>query len=160
MLKLKRLFLISCAAALFHSCATTIPSIEACAPTGDGLEVAALCQDTNDDGHRRMNLNQWFDFIYAQPERPDPDHPGQMLPAKGPAIAVSSEDWAANEAAIAQLCIRGKCTYAQKRSVARELAFRHRILAANAKRMGKYALPLIRHNEALAAQVFAAQLAE
>lgn len=142
------------------SCSTLIPNIQPCAPTGDIAGVAALCQNTNNDGHRRMNLDQWIDFLYAQPERPDPDHPGKTLPAKGPAIALSSEDWARNETAIAQLCIHGKCTYEEKQAASNELAYRRRVLVANLKRMGIAGQAMIARHDQLSAQLRAAPIVQ
>lgn len=149
-----KLSTISFAAALsLSSCATTIPNIEAVSPIEiPGLpQVAASGQFTNSDDQRLLNHDAWFDFLYAQPERPDPAHPGQTLPAKGPAVCVSSIDWAKNETAIAQLCIHGKCSYEQKQAVVRSLMFHNRTLGK-----GPGVRDLVRANIALAKAVMAA----
>lgn len=155
---LKSLWLVISAAALCNSCSTVIPNIEAVSPTGGVAGVAALGQNTNNDGHRRLSLDEWFDFLYAQPERPDPKHPGGKLPAKGPAVCVSSPDWGRNETAIAQLCIHGKCTYEEQQAVARELRFRGRVLRENAHRMGGDPAGLVAQNASLVAMVLAAPI--
>lgn len=101
-------------AALLNSCATTIPDITVCAPVEGIAGVAALCRKTNSDRKWRLSIEEWFDFIYAQDERSDPKNPGKKLPAKGAALAVSSEDYMRNDLAIAQLCVTGKCSYEQE----------------------------------------------
>lgn len=156
MLKPKKLWLLFSAAAQLTSCSTLIPNIEPCSPTGGVAGVAALCQNTNNDGHRRMDLNHFSDFLFAQPERPDPDHPGQTLPAKGPAVCLSSIHWSENETAIAQLCIRGKCTYEDQQSVARALRFRGRVLRDSVRKMGGDPEGLVAANDALLRKVLAA----
>lgn len=148
------------ASALLSGCATLVPNVEPCSPTGDIAGVAALCQDTNDDAHRRMSLDAWFDFLYAQPERPDPAHPGETLPAKGPAVCLSSDDWRKNETAIAQLCIHGKCTYEQKLATVRELRYRGRVLRANARRLGRDADALVAQNDELVARVLSSPISQ
>lgn len=104
-----------------------IPNIEAVSPIQGTDGVAAFGQYTNTDVHRNLTVDEFFDFLYAQPERPDPFHPGQVLPAKGPAVCMSSVDWASNETALAQLCIQGKCSYEQKKALERMQKFRERV---------------------------------
>ena len=113
----KKWFTTSCVAALLSSCATTIPDIEVCVPTEDFPGIAALCQNTNSDSHRRLTPPQFIDFLYAQPERPDPENPGKKLPEKGPAMFVSSRDYASNEGALAKLCQKAPCSYEQKKDI-------------------------------------------
>lgn len=115
MLNSKLLLKISCAAALLSSCATTIPDIEVCVPTDAFPGVAALCQHTNSDRHRRLTPPELVDMIYARPAIPDPRNPGKMLPEKGPAMIVSSEDYAKNDAALAKLCVKAPCSYEVKK---------------------------------------------
>lgn len=129
---LKKLCIILFAAALLSSCATVVPDIEAVSPVNGVPGVAALAQHTNSDNHRRLDINELLDFLYAQDERPDPKHPGKRLPKKGPAVCVSSVDWQRNETAIAQLCVKGKCTYEQKKVLARMQAFRRKAMRYSA----------------------------
>jgi hypothetical protein len=107
------------AALLLSSCATTVPDIRACSGIEGVPGVSALCRYTNSDKKERLTLDEWLEFLYAQPERPDPKNPGKMLPAKGPAIAVSSDDYRRNDTAMAALCAKGKCTYEQKKALER-----------------------------------------
>lgn len=111
---LKKIWKSLFVAALLHSCAVKVPNIRVCAPVEGVPGVAALCRATNTDQKWRLNIDEWFDFLYAQGERPNPKKPGEKLPAKGPALAVSSEDWQLNETAIGQLCVDGKCNYDQQ----------------------------------------------
>lgn len=113
-------------AALLSSCAVKVPNIRVAAAVEDIPGIAALQRATNTDEKRRMDIDDWFDFLYAQVERPDRHDPDcsidpngvncSWLPAKGPALCVSSEDWQKNETAIAQLCVEGKCSYDQQKT--------------------------------------------
>lgn len=118
MLKLRKTWKLLFVAALLSSCTVKIPDNEVCSGTEGFAGVAALCRQTNSEGKRRLNLDQWLDFLYAREERPDPKNPGQKLPAKGPAICISSEDYRKNETAIAQLCVKVNCNYEIKKQIA------------------------------------------
>jgi hypothetical protein len=158
-MKFSRLSALLFAAVLSSSCGTVIPNIEAVSPIEikELPNVAASGQWTNTDQQRLLDHDEWFDFLYAQPERPDPKNPGKSLPAKGPAVCVSSEHWAKNETAIAQLCIHGKCTYDQQQAAVRALRYRSRSLRANSRRIGKPVAAMLAENERLLAQVLAAR---
>lgn len=78
------------------------------------LEVAALCSWTNHEEKTCKNLDQWTEFLSAMPERPDPRDPTKKLPAKGPAIAMSSEHMEKILALVDALCYKYKaCTFEQ-----------------------------------------------
>lgn len=109
---------------LFNSCAYTIPNIEICSGVSGVPGVGALCQNTNTDDRRRLTVEEWLEFLYAKPERPDPKNPGKTLPEKGPAMCASSVDYAKNETAIAELCVKIKCTYEQKKALERMKNFK------------------------------------
>ena len=117
---------------LVSACSTVIPAIEAVSPVSGYPGVAALGQNTNDDGHRRLTTAEWVDFLYARGEIPNPKDPTKKLPAKGPAVCVSSDDWRKNETAIAQFCENGKCTYEQKKALVRMQGF-HNAVSSPAK---------------------------
>jgi hypothetical protein len=107
----KKLLLLSFAAALFVSCAVKIPNVKPTVGTLEFPGVGAIETESNTGKQRRLTVAEWIDFLYAQPERPDPKNPGKMLPAKGPAVCVSSIDYQKNDTALAQLCVKAKCTY-------------------------------------------------
>lgn len=107
------------AALLLSSCAYTVPNIEVCSGVSGIPGVAGLCQNSNDDARRRLTLEEWLEFLYARPERPDPKNPGKKLPEKGPAMCVSSIDYQKNDSAIAELCVKIHCTYEQKKALSR-----------------------------------------
>lgn len=113
----KRLWKSLFVAALSLSGCTTIPDIEVCTPTDQFPGVAALCRNTNSDHKRRLSPGEFFDFIYAQKERPDPKNPSKKLPEKGPAIFISSEDYRRNDTALGQLCTHAPCSYEVKKSI-------------------------------------------
>lgn len=108
-----------------------MPNIEAVSPIQGVPGVAALAQFSNTDDHRRMNLTEFLDFLYARGELviDDPKNPGKKitLPAKGPAVCTWSEDWQKNEAAAAALCAKGKCTYEVERTLERMRLFREEV---------------------------------
>ena len=117
-------------AALFlNGCAVSVPNLEAVSGVQNVPGVAALAQRTNTDARRRLTLDEWLDFLYAQPERPDPANHGGVLPAKGPAVCLSSVDWARNETALADLCARGSCSYEQVKALERMRTFREEVNA-------------------------------
>ena len=103
---------------LLSGCATTVPDIEVCAGVTDIPGIAATCRNTNSDAKRRLTLDEWIDFLYAQPERPDPKNPGKKLPEKGPTIAISSDDYMKNDIALGKLCTKVPCKYEQKKEIA------------------------------------------
>lgn len=111
-MKLKKLCTILFVAVLFSSCSTTIPNIEVCSPIEGVPNVSAICQNSNTDDSRELGLTDWFEFLYAQQER-------ENKPAKGPAVCMSSIDYQKNDAAIAALCQKGRCTYSQKKAIER-----------------------------------------
>ena len=61
-----------------------------------------------------MTLDQWMDFLYAQPER---IIDGKALPAKGPAVCMSSEDYQVNDTALAQLCVHAPCSWEVRQAI-------------------------------------------
>lgn len=54
-----------------------------------------------------------MDILLAQPERPDPDNPGQTLPAHGAAIFMSAADFTAFKTEHETMCreLGKSCTY-------------------------------------------------
>lgn len=124
--QLHKLFLIVLATLILCSCAVSIPNIEAVSPVAGIPGVAAIAQNSNDDGHRRLNINEWMDFLYARGEILDPADPlkKRKLAAKGPSVCVSSEDFQKNQLAIDQLCNKGHCSWEQKKALERIQKFR------------------------------------
>ena len=96
------------------------PDIQVCAGVFPiTLEVAALCSWSNHVEKTRKNLDQWTEFLSAMPERPDPKRPGVILPAKGPAIAMSSEHFEKITALVDKLCYKYKaCSFEQEAMLA------------------------------------------
>ena len=125
----KKLWKSLSVAALLSSCATTIPDVEVASGVQGyaAVGVAALARNTNSDNKRRMDVQEWLDFLYAQPKRPDwrdkdclvdPQSKNcTWLPEKGPAVCMSSEDYQRNDAAIAQICVNAPCSYELKKNI-------------------------------------------
>lgn len=124
----RKLFLVSFAL-VASGCATKIPNTKVCVVSGVLLN-GADCAYTLSDDTESMDFDQFMEFLEAQPERPDPGHPGQSLPARGGALCQSADDWNAQKTALEMLCKRfkGACTYELKSAVARvtKLAMRSR----------------------------------
>jgi hypothetical protein len=112
--KLRKTWKVLFVAALLSSCTVRIPDNEVCSGTEGFAGVAALCRQTNSDSKRRLNTDQWLDFLYAREDDPNT----KADESKGPAICISSEDYRKNETAIAQLCVKTNCTYEVKKQIA------------------------------------------
>lgn len=84
------------------------------------MAAGADCTHTLTPQTREMNLDQFIQFLEPQPERPDPDHPGQTLPARGGAMCQSSSDWGAQKTALEKACkeLGSRCTYEIKKMIA------------------------------------------
>jgi hypothetical protein len=97
-----------------------IPNIKAVSPVSGLPNIAALAQYTNTDERETLTMEQFLAFLYANPEQ-----------NKGPAVCISSEDWQRNETALAELCVKGNCTYEQKKTLERLQAFRQEVQNLN-----------------------------
>jgi len=54
-------------------------------------------------------MDQYIEFLEPQEERPDPQDPSKVLPARGGAICTSSEDYFKRKLALEEACrILGK----------------------------------------------------
>lgn len=103
-----------------------MPNVKTASGTLGHPSVAAIATWSNSGVQERLSWDEWYDFLYAQPERPDPKDPDckidpnsskcSKLPEKGPAVCMSSEDYRKNDTAMADLCLKGKCTYEQNRA--------------------------------------------
>ncbi len=100
------LLLVSCAGPKIKD-----PDTKVC--TVAGIIGAGLdCATTNTGKISSMDFYQMVDFLEPQKERPDPDHPGQKLPARAGAIIISDEDYTAKKEAFEQACVelKNRCT--------------------------------------------------
>ncbi len=84
-----------------------------------------------------LNFSQMIDFLEAQPERPDPDHPGKTLPARAGAICEPDDDFTDLKTALEQACVelKDRCAPQIKTVLAKASAAQNRIHAAAKKRM-------------------------
>lgn len=89
------------------SCAT-LPNVRACAVAGT-LSSGMDCAYTLTDKTEELTFEQALDFLEAQPERPDPERPGEMLPARGGAICMSADDWNRMKTELEKACKKLKC---------------------------------------------------
>jgi len=77
------------------------------------MAAGADCTHTLAAQTRELDIDEFIQFLEPQPERPDPDHPGQMLPARGGAMCQSADDWGKQKTALEQACkeLGDRCTY-------------------------------------------------
>jgi len=90
-----------------------------CAVAGK-LSAGLNCAHLRSDATFELDFNHAIEFLEARPERPDPDHPGQTLPAKGAAICLPSADYAtvATELELACRLLGKQCTYETQKLIA------------------------------------------
>ncbi len=107
---MKRILLKSSLLLLALSGCVTIHNYELCHLQGflskciASGEVCGSCAETQTSNVRSMTFPQLLDFIEAQPERPDPDHPGQNLPQHGAAIMISAENYTKLKTDLEEAC--------------------------------------------------------
>lgn len=97
----------------------TVPITEACTVSGM-LAAGAFCKETRINGNSRdLTLDQFLDFLEPQLERPDPEHPGAVLPARAGAICQSATHWNLQKTALEQACrVLGRdCTYEMQQTI-------------------------------------------
>lgn len=85
------------------------------------MASGAICAETLTGTTSDLTLDEYLDFLQPQPERPDPDHPGQNLPARSGALCQSSADWSLTKSDLEQACraLGPRCSYAVKAALAR-----------------------------------------
>lgn len=98
--------------ALVSEGCVTIEERTFCSTEGD-LSVGMICTHLIGTGYNLMDFNHSIDFLQAEPSRPDPDHPGQTLPAHGAAISMSAEDFNGFKTEHEEMCreLGKKCIY-------------------------------------------------
>lgn len=111
----KSLYLSTFVLALSLSSCVTLPNTEVC--TVAGLFTAgAICAETLTPKTRDMPFEMLIEYLEPQTERPDPEHPGQTLPARGGAICQTAEDYGKIKTVLEQACreLGSKCSYELK----------------------------------------------
>lgn len=95
-----------------------VPDTTVCFVKG-AMIAGAGCETTISNQSSDMTLEQFIDFLEPQPERPDPEHPGALLPARAGALCQSTDDWNANKTALEQACriLGRRCTYEIKKTI-------------------------------------------
>jgi hypothetical protein len=100
------------------SACVTVPNTTVCTVSGV-MADGAICAETLTDKTSELTLTEWIDFLEPQPERPDPVHPGETLPARAGAMCQSSEDWNKMKTALEQACreLGNRCSYQIKTAI-------------------------------------------
>ncbi len=108
-----------------------VPNTEACSVAGV-FSAGGFCAETISGKTRDLTMNEYLDFLEAQPERPDPFNEGKTLPARAGAICQSTSDWNEQKTALEVACrILGKnCTYELEQTIKNM-----QLLSDNPKRM-------------------------
>lgn len=97
-----------------------------------GIFQAGLdCATDETSAISTMNFQQMVNFLEPQDERPDPDHPGQTLPARAGAIIISDIDFTDLKTALEQACVelKDRCTPTMQEALANAGSARKRINA-------------------------------
>lgn len=78
-----------------------------------------------------LDFSAMVEFLEPQPERPDPNHPGQRLPARAGAVCEPDDDFTDLKTALEQACVelKDRCTTQIKTALAKTGAARGRIQA-------------------------------
>jgi len=84
-------------------CTIKIPNVKVCAVAGI-MAAGADCAYTLSDETEELSLKEFINFLEPQVEKPDPDNPGEMIPARGPALCQSTEDYTKIKIALEQAC--------------------------------------------------------
>jgi hypothetical protein len=102
-----------------RSAQITVPNTEACTVAGV-VAAGGFCAESVTGATRDMTVDEWFDFIEPADERPNPDKPGEMLPARAGAVCQSTADYGAQKTTLEQACrVLGRnCTYELKAAIA------------------------------------------
>lgn len=84
-----------------------------------------------------LTFPQMIDFLEPQAERPDPNHPGQKLPARAGAVCEPDLDFTDLKTALEQACteLKDRCTTAIKDALAKASAAQ-KAIHASAKKKG------------------------
>jgi hypothetical protein len=111
------LFLVSSALAV--SACVTVPNTKVCSVAGV-ISAGGICAETLTSRTSDLTMDEFLDFLEAQPERPDPKDPSKKLPAHGAAVCQSSEDWNKQKTALEQACreLGKRCSYEIRRALA------------------------------------------
>lgn len=106
-------------ALLCSACNVVVPNVRICHVAGV-LDAGSNCAETNTGTTSEMNFDETLDFLEAQPERPDPATPGQMLPARGAAACMSADDFGRLKTSIELACrmLGKRCTYEMRQAIA------------------------------------------
>ncbi len=83
------------------SCAVQVPNVKACATAGV-FSAGADCVTTISGEHTELSFDQWLEFLEPQPEKKKDD--GSVIPERGAAVCLSSDDWTSLKTAIMKLC--------------------------------------------------------
>lgn len=106
------------------SCVTTvtIPNTTQCTVAGK-LEYGGLCAETETSNTSAPSYEKYLDWLEpASAPYPDPDamaSPAPLIPAHGPAVCESSDDFTAETTVLEQACrdLGDKCVYQIKQVI-------------------------------------------
>lgn len=98
----------------------TIQDTTACTVNGV-ISRGATCASTVSSVQTQLTLAEVLDILEARPERPDPQHPGLVLPAHPSGVFESAEDYASDSSELQQACrdLGTRCSYAAKQAIER-----------------------------------------
>lgn len=96
----------------------TIRDGKVCSVAGT-LSAGAICAHTLTSETNDLSMDEFLDFLEAEPERPDPNNPSQTLPAHGAALCMSPADWNLMKTELEQACreMGTRCTLAVQKLI-------------------------------------------
>lgn len=108
----KTLFLALLVSASLNSGCVTIKNARVCSVLGlvqDGM----TCTETLTAKKTDIDAQAEVELLEPQPERDDPEHPGQLLPKRAGAMCMSAKDWNEMKTALETLCrqVGRECQY-------------------------------------------------
>lgn len=104
------------------SACTTVPIKNFRECTVAGVVQAGMdCAETNTGEISTMTYSEMLEWLEPQPERPNPDNPEEMLPARAGAVCRSDDDFTAQKTALEQVCalLGDKCRPEIKQAIKR-----------------------------------------
>jgi len=81
----------------------TIPNQRVCSVAGV-VNAGAICAETQTDKTFDLDVDALIEMLEPQPERPDPENPGETLPARAGALIIPMDDYVAGKNAGEKAC--------------------------------------------------------
>ena len=93
----------------------TIKDARTCSVAGT-LLAGGICAHTLTSQTEDLSMDDFLNFLEAEPEKPDPNDASKTIPAHAAAICMSAEDWNTMKTELELACrqMGSHCSYATK----------------------------------------------